>query len=66
MSVHKNIARIRRERGLTQEQLAKATGFSESYISAIEEGRGHPRARTLEVIARCLGVEMEELLSEQS
>ena len=64
MSLHKNIAIIRKRKGFTQEQLAKATGFSESYISAIEEGRGHPRIRTLEVIAKCLGVGLEELLQE--
>lgn len=58
------IAELRKERGWTQKELAEATGMSESYISAIEEGKAHPRIRTLAILAKCLNVGLELLLRE--
>jgi len=60
--VGQKIARLRKEEGWTQKELAKATGLSKSRIAAIEEG-DHPGVKTVAIIAEALGVRMEELLS---
>ena len=38
---------MRKEKGLTQEQLAEKTGTKKSYISRIENGRGNIQLSTL-------------------
>lgn len=40
--VGRNVKRIRQEKGLTQEQLAELSGFSQQYISGLEQGRRNP------------------------
>lgn len=55
------IAIVRRERGVTQEQLAEQTGFTVITIGYIEQGRRSPRVATLFKIAECLKVPIEEL-----
>lgn len=37
--VGRNVKRIRQEKGLTQEQLAELSGFSQQYITGLEQGR---------------------------
>jgi len=58
------IAKIRKERGWTQKELAKATGLSKSRIAAIEEG-DHPGIKTVVMIAGALGVEVKELYDDK-
>jgi transcriptional regulator with XRE-family HTH domain len=63
------IRRLRRERGLTQESLAKAAGLSKGYLSRIENSTGAPPVSTLFGIASALGVGIEvffALAREQS
>lgn len=55
------IAQVRKERGITQEQLAEKTGFTSITIGYIEQGRRSPRVATLFKIAECLGVPVMEL-----
>ena len=42
-----NFRRLREETGLTQEQVADRTGFSQHYISGLEQGRRNPTVVTL-------------------
>lgn len=58
------IAEFRKKKGWTQKELAKTVKLSKSYISAIEEGRIRPKIKTVALIAKCLGVELELLLRE--
>ncbi len=37
--VGRNFARIRREKRLTQEQLEELSGFSQQYLSGLEQGK---------------------------
>jgi transcriptional regulator with XRE-family HTH domain len=60
--VGRNVGRIRREKGLTQEQLAEISGFSQQYISGLEQGRRNPTVVTLYELATALGVGHLELL----
>jgi transcriptional regulator with XRE-family HTH domain len=54
--------RIRRQKGLTQEQLAELSGFSQQYISGLEQGRRNPTAVSLYELATALGVGHMELM----
>jgi transcriptional regulator with XRE-family HTH domain len=54
--VGRNFARLRREKGLTQEQVGERSGFSQQYISDLERGRRNPTIITLYELAQSLGV----------
>ncbi|WP_366474093.1 helix-turn-helix transcriptional regulator [Sphingomonas sp.] len=60
--VGRNAARIRREKGMTQEQLAERSGLSQQYLSGLESGRRNPTIVTLYEIATALGVSHVDLL----
>jgi transcriptional regulator with XRE-family HTH domain len=49
---------------LTQEQLAERSGFSQQYISGLEQGRRNPTIVTLYELALALGVDHLELLRD--
>ena len=57
-----NVRRIRRKKGLTQEQLAEISGFSQQYISGLEQGRRNPTVVTLYELASALGVSPLDLV----
>jgi transcriptional regulator with XRE-family HTH domain len=52
---------IRQERGLSQVQLAEATGFMQSWISNVEHGRRNPSWSNVIRLAEGLGVNVSEL-----
>jgi transcriptional regulator with XRE-family HTH domain len=52
-----NVARLRREQGLTQEELATRSGFSQQYLSSLERGQRNPTIITLYELAQTLGVD---------
>lgn len=60
--VGRNAARIRKERGLTQEDLAARSGLSQQYLSGLERGRRNPTIVTLYEIATALGVSHVDLV----
>lgn len=55
--VGENVKRLRLEQGLTQEQFAEKSGFSQQYLSDLERGRRNPTVVTLWELAQALGVE---------
>jgi transcriptional regulator with XRE-family HTH domain len=57
------IERIRRERGMTREALAEASGVSPSYLSEVERGFKRPSTDVLAAVARALGMAPSELLA---
>ena len=61
--VGKNFARLRREKGLTQEQVEERSGFSQQYLSGLERGKRNPTVITLYELAQALGVDHVELVS---
>lgn len=61
--VGRNFARLRREKGLTQEEVEERSGFSQQYISDLERGRRNPTVITLYELARALGVGHTELVA---
>ena len=60
--VGENVRRIRLKKGLTQEQFADLSGFSQQYVSSLENGKRNPTIITLFEIASALGVTHLELL----
>jgi len=60
--VGRNVERLRRAQGITQEQLAERSGFSQQYISGLENGRRNPTVVTVYEIASALGSTPIELL----
>ena len=58
----KRVAELRRECGLTQEQLAEKVGLTVRTIASIEQGVRWARITTLHKIAKGLDVETSELL----
>ncbi len=62
--VGRNFARIRRARGLTQEQVAERSGFTQQYISGLEQGRRNPTIVSICELACALGVNYLDLLRE--
>lgn len=60
-----NVRRIRSGKGMTQEQLAELSGFSQQYLSDLERGRRNPTVVTLFELAQALGSTPVELISPQ-
>lgn len=60
--VGRNFARLRREKGLTQEEVEVRSGFSQQYLSSLERGRRNPTVITLYELAQALGVSHVELI----
>jgi transcriptional regulator with XRE-family HTH domain len=61
--VGRNFARLRREKGLTQEDVEARSGFSQQYLSGLERGRRNPSIITLYEIAQALEVSHIELVT---
>lgn len=55
------IEAIRNEKGLRQEELAKALGVSRQTISSLENGRYNPSILLAHKIARYFGMAIEEV-----
>lgn len=60
--VGRNFARLRREKGLTQEEVEARSGLSQQYLSSLERGRRNPTVITLYEIAQALGVSHVDLV----
>jgi transcriptional regulator with XRE-family HTH domain len=60
--VGRNVRRIREKKGLTQEQFAEISGFSQQYISSLEQGRRNPTIITIYELSVALGVSHIDLV----
>ena len=60
--VGRNVRRWRIRRGLTQEQFAEVSGFSQQYLSGLERGHRNPTVVTVYELATALGVSYLDLL----
>src|SRR5215212_422518 len=57
----KELTRIRKDCGLSQQRLADASGVNKATINQIERGRRSPNVETLEKLAAALGAEVADL-----
>ena len=63
--VGRNFARLRREKGLTQEDVEARSGYSQQYLSGLERGKRNPSVITIYEIAQALGVSHVELVTPE-
>jgi ribosome-binding protein aMBF1 (putative translation factor) len=57
--IGEEVRRLRMERGLSQNELAKRMGLSQSVVARLEAGGVEPRLSTLDRVARALDVELD-------
>ena len=57
--IGQRIAQLRKERGITQQELAERTGMQQGNIARIETGRYSARFDTLQVIAEAMGLTVD-------
>ncbi|MGN0464603.1 MAG: helix-turn-helix domain-containing protein [Acutalibacteraceae bacterium] len=63
MDFNEKLQELRKQRGLTQEELVEALYVSRTAISKWESGRGFPNTESLKAISKYFSVSIDELLS---
>jgi len=61
--IGKNITRIRKEKGMTQEDLCGVAELDRSHLSEIENGKMNITVKSLSKIADGLSVKLNELIN---
>lgn len=59
----RRIKRLRKQSGLTQEQVATKTGLSVTFIGLLETARRRPSLKSLQKIASTIKVKVKDLIS---
>ena len=62
MEFHEKLQELRKSKGLTQEELARALFVSRTAVSKWESGRGYPGIDSLKEISRFFSVTIDELI----
>lgn len=57
-----NLQNARRQRGLSQEELAHLASVHQTYLSGVERGKRNPTIVVLARIASVLGIDIEHLV----
>ena len=60
----KNLKRIRKEKGVTQEKLEELSGLDRGYISGVERGVRNPSIKNIEKLAKALKVSVSDLTTD--
>ncbi|EGQ8159436.1 helix-turn-helix transcriptional regulator [Vibrio parahaemolyticus] len=63
--LNENIKRLREEKGVTQLDMAKSVGTSAKTVMNWESGKTEPKASELVLIAKRLGVSVNEILGRE-
>ena len=63
MEFHEKLQELRKQRGITQEELAEVLYVSRTAVSKWESGRGYPNIDSLKALAAYFGLTVDELLS---
>lgn len=62
MEFHEKLQQLRKQKGLTQEELAAALFVSRTAVSKWESGKGYPNIDSLKAVAKLFSVTVDELL----
>lgn len=65
MEFNNKLQQLRKQNGLTQEQLAEQLFVSRTAVSKWESGKGYPNIETLKSLAKLYSVSIDELLSSE-
>lgn len=66
MGFAENLKKIRKERGLSQEELAELLNVSRQAVSKWEQGSGYPEVEKLLLFSNKLNVSLDQLMSEEA
>lgn len=66
MGFAENLRKIRKERGLSQEELAEVLKVSRQAVSKWEQGIGYPEVEKLLLLLNKLNISLDQLMSEGS
>lgn len=64
-NISKNIASLRRQKGITQAELAEALNYSDKSVSKWERGEGVPDILVIHRISEFFGVTVNDIISEE-
>lgn len=59
--VGQNFSRLRQKAGLTQEEVAERSGFSQQFISGLERGHRNPTVVSIFELTQAIGAEPIDL-----
>ena len=62
----RNVRRLRKAKGWTQDELAAKLEIEQMAVSLLENNRANPTLETLEAIAACFGVRFVDLFDAKS
>lgn len=65
MQFHEKLQQLRKDKGITQEELAEALYVSRTAVSKWESGRGYPSIDSLKAISVYFSVTIDDLLSSE-
>ena len=65
MELSQKLVKLRKESGLTQEQLAQKLFVTRTAVSKWENGKGYPGIDSLKLLAGFYGVSLDELVSDE-
>ena len=65
MEFNKKLLKLRKQKGLTQVELAELLYVSRTAISKWESGRGYPNIESLKAISKFFSIPLDELLSSE-
>ncbi|MDD4988686.1 MAG: helix-turn-helix transcriptional regulator [Candidatus Izemoplasmatales bacterium] len=57
-----NFKRIRKEKGISQGDIARTLGMDKAFISNVENGKTNPTLATIAKLAKAIGVSVSELM----
>ncbi|HEY5311440.1 MAG TPA: helix-turn-helix transcriptional regulator [Pirellulales bacterium] len=59
-----NLRKVRKAKGISQEDLADKAGLHRTYISSVERGERNVTLETIDKLAKALGVPMAKLMPD--
>jgi XRE family transcriptional regulator, regulator of sulfur utilization len=62
LAVAEKIKKLRKAKGITQDQLAELSGLNRTHVYRLESGKQSMTLRTLKIIADTLGVKIRDLV----
>ena len=65
MEFHEKLQQLRKQKGLTQEQLAEELFVSRTAVSKWESGKGYPNIESLKFISKFFAITIDDLLSSE-